>query len=98
LSDVVFLPEAGENSGSLITADFAYQSNRPVYTVPNDIFAPTSFGVHQLISDSKAKILLDFKVFFDHNFKKFGIQNKIHSQNLDLPAEQHKIISLLTSH
>gem|GEM_PF-3005079 len=92
------MPEAGENSGSLITADFAYQSNRPVYTVPNDIFAPTSFGVHQLISDSKAKILLDFKVFFDHNFKKFGTQNKIHTKILDLPAEQHKIMSLLTSH
>lgn len=96
LSDIVFLPEAWEKSGSLITADFAFQSNRPVYTVPNDIFAPTSFGVHQLISKSKAKILLDFQDFFDQNFKKFGKETISNIQKLDLPAPQNQIISLLS--
>lgn len=98
LSDMVFLPEAGENSWSLITADFAYQSSRPVYTVPNDIFAPTSFGVNQLISEQRANILLDFWAFFDQNFKKFGTKQTIATKILDLPAPQNDIIGLLSTH
>lgn len=98
LSDIVFLPEAGEKSGSLITADFANQSNRPVYTVPNDIFVPTSFGVHQLIAQQKAHILLDFWNFFDQNFKKFGTRQTMVTKILDLPKAQNQIISLLSTH
>jgi predicted Rossmann fold nucleotide-binding protein DprA/Smf involved in DNA uptake len=76
----------------LITADFAYQSNRPVYTVPNDIFAPTSFGVHQLISQQKANILLDFSAFFDHNFKKIGTKHNKNIKILNLPTPQNDIV------
>jgi len=39
---MVFLPEAGEDSGSLITVDFANKMNKPVYGVPNDIFSDSS--------------------------------------------------------
>jgi DNA processing protein len=42
LSDLLFLPEAGEKSGSLITAEFAYQQNKPIFVTPNDIFSPVS--------------------------------------------------------
>ena len=97
LSDMVFLPEAWESSWSLITADFANQSSRPVYVVPNDIFSPTSFGVHQLISQQKANILIDFKDFFDQNFKKFGVKHTVSTKILDLPAPQNDIIWLLSN-
>jgi DNA processing protein len=39
LSDLVFIPEAGEKSGSLITADFAKAMQKPVYGTPNHIYA-----------------------------------------------------------
>ena len=42
LSDMVFLPEASEKSGSLITVDFARQMHKDVYGTPNSIFSPTS--------------------------------------------------------
>ena len=47
LSDVLFLPEAGKESGSLITVDFALQMQKPVYGVPNFIFSDKSAGLHE---------------------------------------------------
>jgi len=35
LADILFLPEAGEQSGSLITANFAFDMHKPIYGVPN---------------------------------------------------------------
>jgi predicted Rossmann fold nucleotide-binding protein DprA/Smf involved in DNA uptake len=93
---MLFLPEAWENSGSLITAGFAYNMHKPIYAVPNDIFCPTSMWVNQLISDQKAVPLFDFDKFFAQNFtKKINISSeKIPS---DLPDEQSKIVKLLSN-
>lgn len=46
LSDMVFLPEASEKSGSLITVDFARQMHKDVYGAPNTMFSPTSQWLH----------------------------------------------------
>ncbi len=47
LSDMVFLPEASEKSGSLITVDFARQMHKDVYGTPNTMFSSTSQWLHQ---------------------------------------------------
>jgi DNA processing protein len=47
LSDMVFLPEASEKSGSLITVDFARQMHKDVYGAPSSIFSSTSQWLHQ---------------------------------------------------
>jgi DNA processing protein len=96
LCDVLFLPEAGEKSGSLITADFAYKISRPVYTVPNDIFVSTSVWVNQLLALEKAKLVVDFEGFLAQNFKKSGIKSTANTKVLNLPPEQDKIINLLS--
>lgn len=72
LSSGVLLAEAGQRSGSLITAEFALDQGREVYCVPGDIFSANSFGVHNLIKQGAklasvpADILEDY--FPDINF------------------------------
>lgn len=68
LSDVLFLPEAGEKSGSLITANFALEMHKPVYGVPSSIFSPQSAGLHQLISSWAIKAVTDIQQFLDTCF------------------------------
>ncbi len=93
LSDILFLPEAWEKSGSLITAEFAYQQNKPIFVTPNDIFSPVSIWIHQLISDKKANIVVNFSKFFAENFKK--LPSSENTQKIDLPEIENKIFSTI---
>jgi len=59
LSKAVVVVEADEKSGALITAKFAVEQSRDVFSVPGSIYAPRSRGTNRLISDG-AIPLLDF--------------------------------------
>jgi len=67
LSDFLFLPEAWEKSGSLITVDFALGMNKIVYATPNDIFSETSKWVNKYISEWKIKLIYDLNEFVISN-------------------------------
>jgi DNA processing protein len=54
LSDVVLIPEAGQKSGSLHTANFAVEQGRDVLVVPGNAHAPGSQGVHNLVKQGQA--------------------------------------------
>ena len=49
LAKATLLIEAGEKSGTLITARLAADYNRDVLVVPGSIFSKTSMGVHQFL-------------------------------------------------
>ena len=56
LSKKIIVIEAGKNSGSLITVDFALEQGRDVYAVPGNILENNSKGVNLLIKEG-AKVL-----------------------------------------
>jgi DNA processing protein len=49
MCDATLLIEAGEKSGTLITARMAVDYNRELLVVPGSIFSPTSRGTHQFL-------------------------------------------------
>lgn len=59
LSAHVVIVEAGEKSGTMITAGFAADQGKEVWVIPNSIYAPKSRGCHKLIEQG-ARILYDF--------------------------------------
>lgn len=62
LSDVVVIVEAGERSGSLITADFALEQGKDIYAVPGRISDGLSAGCNRLIKQG-AGILVSIEDF-----------------------------------
>ncbi|WP_347941821.1 DNA-processing protein DprA [Peribacillus simplex] len=60
LSQGVFVVEAKERSGSLITAQAALEHGREVFALPGDVTSPESLGTNQLISDG-AKLVLSYR-------------------------------------
>lgn len=104
LCDVLFLPEAWEDSGSLITVDFANKMHKPVYWVPNDIFSDSSKWINQYISQKKIQLVSDFWFLSKHfsSTSQLPIPNTSNwlpsgkFPNISLSQDQKKILTLIS--
>ena len=102
LCDVLFLPEAGVKSWSLITADFALQMKKPIYWTPNNIFSESSKWLHNWIADWKIKLIQDFDSFLDKFFVKKN--NSLNWKNIseidqiknNFSEKEQKILTILS--
>ncbi len=74
LSLAVIVIEANIDSGAMITATFAAEQGRELFSVPGNILAPQSKGTNQLIRDG-ARILLDPQEVLEiHNLQQVTAQ------------------------
>ncbi|MDB5260560.1 MAG: hypothetical protein JWN37_791 [Candidatus Nomurabacteria bacterium] len=87
LSDAVLLIEAGEKSGTLVTARMALELGRDIGAIPGEIFSPTSIGTNDLIKNGAYLISTPDDLFsLLHMSKK---QDSNHQINL---TQEEKII------
>jgi DNA processing protein len=57
LARAVLVVEAGEGSGALHTANWAFEQGRDVFAVPGSVFSLQSAGTNQLIRENTAKLV-----------------------------------------
>ena len=97
-SDLLFLPEAREKSGSLITAEFAYQMGKSVVSVPAPLFAPQSAGIFSKMNEKKIQLITDFDACLGNYFSLRGEQGSWTLSSLsmaDLTQQQVQIFQTI---
>ena len=57
LARATLIVEAGEGSGALHTANWAFEQHRDVFAIPGSIFSRQSSGTNQLIRENTAKLV-----------------------------------------
>lgn len=95
LSRAVIVVEAGENSGALITAAFAAEQGREVFSVPGGIYAPQSKGTNRLIQQGARLLVKATDVLEVLNLTQIGEYKNARSTLPSDPTEA-KLFTLLT--
>lgn len=105
ISDYVIVVEAGEKSGSLITARYAAEMGKDVIVVPGSIFSKESIGANKLIRDGAIPFtdLDDFlytigenkKIFNEISIKFTPLEAKIFNLLSDSPVHINDIIKFV---
>ncbi len=104
LANVVFVPAAGERSGSLLTVDFACEIGTPVYSVPGSIYEPTCAGTNRYMMQKKITPICLFEPMLDAYFerKDAKLNTKLVNnvggeslENVELTSEEEQLVNLI---
>ncbi len=87
--------EAGETSGALITAQFAVDQGREVFSVPGNIFAPQSKGTNRLIAQGAHPLLSSRDLLDVLNLTRVTEQRQVR-QILPGDETEAKLLGVLT--
>ncbi len=93
LSPVLLVAEAGERSGTMITANAALEMDRTIYSVPGSIFSPTSTGANRLITEGALPICsevdLEMRISMDYGTMRVVME--------DASSEMGEVVSALAA-
>lgn len=92
LSLATVVAEAGNNSGSLITAQLADEQGRSVYVMPANINNPNAIGGNLLIRDGAMPLVIPDDLLSD-----LGIEKRVDEASFEGLGEDEKRIKILLS-
>lgn len=96
LSDILFVPEAGKKSWSLITVHNAIAMQKPVFAVANSVFCSTSEGTNTLLEEKKISIVYDFQKLLTKFFTHKDYSAPIIENNKHLSEQELQIINTIS--
>ncbi|MDD5770561.1 MAG: DNA-processing protein DprA [Candidatus Gracilibacteria bacterium] len=92
ISSGVLVLEAGEKSGTLITANLALDQGKDLFAIPGDIFNVNHIGTNNLIKNSNAKLITSSNdILEEYNYKIINTKKEIIFEN----ETQENIYNLL---
>ncbi len=83
----VLVVEGADDSGSMITADYALEQGREVFAVPGSIFAPRSRGTNRLIQQGAKMVMSVQDILEELNLSQASQQIEVHELIPDNPTE-----------
>lgn len=97
LSDVIFIPEAWQKSGSLITADFGIQMNKPIYWSPNHILDQNSAWLRDYIEQWLIKPIKNLDKMLQKYFSQKQTSSKPTISHQKLSLEEKTIFQIIAN-
>lgn len=89
LSMGVVVVEAGEYSGSLITANVALEQGKDVFAVPNDIFTTEARGTFKLLRQGAIPVSCGMDVLEEYRFR---FAKNLRLENLENAEDKQKLV------
>jgi len=96
LSLGVFVPEAGDKSGSLHTVNFANDNGRSIFALPGPVNSPKSSGTNRLIKNLQGCCVTEPNDIISQ-FPQFSLQKREREKAVQLDMNEQLIYGVLQS-